>query len=161
MRSPEQGSVFRIIKVLWREFQADLAQRQVPAVTRSPLAQVREMGLAIAQLAEQQMALEGRVDYIDSTVTVLSTRIENADQRLARADERLDKAAQIVGQLQQRMGRIERTLAPGAIITDEQASEIANRVKAIAESLSQRDPSKNHYQAIFGELYRRFMFLLM
>lgn len=143
-------------RVLWREFQADLTQRQAPTVARSPLAQVREMGLAIAQLAEQQMALEGRVDYIDGTVTVLSTRIENTDQRLDRADERLDKAAQIVGQLQQRLGRVERKLEPGAVITDEQAAEIANRVKAIAESLSHRDPSKNHYQSIFGELYRRF-----
>lgn len=111
------------------------------------------MGLTIAQLAEQ-MALEGRVDYIDGTVTVLSTRIENTDQRLDRANGRLDKAAQIVGQLQQRLGRVERKLEPGAVITDEQASEIMNRVKAIAESL--RDPSKNHYQSIFGELYRLF-----
>jgi hypothetical protein len=47
-------------KVLWREFQADLAQRRQPAVARSPLAQVREMGLA--HLAEQQMALKGRVE---------------------------------------------------------------------------------------------------
>jgi hypothetical protein len=102
LRLGEQDGVFRIIKVLWREFQADLAQRQQPAAARSPLAQVREMCLAIAQLAEQQMALEGRVDYIDGTVTALSTRVDNADQRLDRADERLDRAAQIVGQLQQR-----------------------------------------------------------
>jgi chromosome segregation ATPase len=114
------------------------------------------MGLAIAQLAEQQMALEGRVDNIDGTVTVLSTRVDNADQRLDRTDERLDRAAQIVGQLQHRLGSIERKLEPGAVITDEQAAELSNRIKAIAESLSQRDPSKNHYQAIFGELYRRF-----
>ncbi len=130
-------------KVLWREFQTDLAQRQQPAVARPPLAHVREMGLVIAQLAEQQMALEGRVDYMDDTVTVLSTRIENADQRLDQTDERLDRAAQIVGKLQHRLGTIERKLEPGALITDEQASEISNRVKAIAESLSQRDPSKN------------------
>ena len=143
-------------RVLWREFQADLAQRHPPASVRSPLAQVREMGLAIAQLAEQQMALEGRVEYIDGTVTVLSTRVEKADERLARTDERLDRAAQIVGQLQQRLGTVERKLEPGAHVTDEQAAEISNRVKALAQLLSQRDPSKNHYQAIFGELYRRF-----
>jgi hypothetical protein len=143
-------------KILWREFQAEIAQRQPAAAMRSPLAQVREMGLAIAHLAEQQMALEGRVDYIDGTVTVLSTRVERADERLARTDERLDKAAQIVGQIQQRLGTIERKLEPGAPIADEQAAEISNRVKAIAQALSQKDPSKNHYQAIFGELYRRF-----
>lgn len=143
-------------KVLWREFQSDLAQRQPPATVRSPLAQVREMGLAIAQLAEQQMAMEGRVEYIDGTVTVLSTRVDKADERLERTDERLDRAAQIVGQLQHRLGTIERKLDPAAHITDEQAAEISNKVKALAEFLSQHDPSKNHYQSIFGELYRRF-----
>ncbi len=143
-------------KVLWREFQADLAQRHQPTVVRSPLAQVREMGLAIARLAEQQMALEGRVDYMDGTMTVLSTRADKADERLDQTDERLERAAQIVGQLQHRLGSIERKLEPGAQITDEQSSEISNRVKAIAQFLSQKDPSKNHYQAIFGELYRRF-----
>jgi hypothetical protein len=136
-------------RVLWREFQSDLAQRQPTATVRSPLAQVREMGLAIAQLAEQQMALEGRIEYIDGTVTVLSTRVD-------KADERLDRAAQIVGQLQQRLGTMERKLEPGAHVTNEQAAEISNKVKALAQLLSQKDPSKNHYQAIFGELYRRF-----
>jgi P22_AR N-terminal domain len=143
-------------KVLWREFQSDVVQRQQPTVMRSPLAQVREMGLAIAQLAEQQMALEGQVEYIDGTVTVLSIRVDKADERLERTDERLDRAAQIVGQLQQRLGTIERKLEPGAHVTDEQAAEISNKVKALAQFLSQKDPTKNHYQAIFGELYRRF-----
>jgi hypothetical protein len=59
LHSVEQDGVFRIIKVLWREFQADLAQRHQPTVARSSLAQVTQKGLAIAQLAEQQMALEG------------------------------------------------------------------------------------------------------
>lgn len=136
-------------RVLWREFQADLAYRQQSTVVRSPLAQVREMGLAIAQLAEQQMALEGHVEYIDGAVTVLATRAD-------KADERLDRAAQIVGQLQQRLGTIERKLEPAAHITDEQAAEVSNKVKALAQLLSQREPAKNHYQAIFGELYRRF-----
>jgi hypothetical protein len=134
-------------RVLWKEFQSDLAQRQT-ALARSPLAQVREMGLAIAQLAEQQMALEGRVVYIDGTVTVLSSRVD-------KADERLDRAAQIVGQLQQRLGTIERKLEHSHV-TDAQAAEISNKVKALAQLLSEKDPSKNHYQSIFGELYRRF-----
>jgi septal ring factor EnvC (AmiA/AmiB activator) len=107
------------------------------------------MGLAIAQLAEQQMALESRVDYVEGTVTTISTRVD-------RSDERLDRAAQVVGQLQQRLGAVERKLEPGAVVTDEQAAEISNHVKALAQLLTQKDPSKNHYQSIFGELYRRF-----
>jgi hypothetical protein len=144
-------------RVLWREFQTDLAQRQQQtSVARSPLAQVREMGLAIAQLAEQQMALEGRVDYVEGSVTVISTKLDEHNDKLARADERLDRAAQVVGQLQQRLGAVERRLDPAAHITEEQAAEISNRVKALAQLLTEKDPSKNHYQAIFGELYRRF-----
>jgi hypothetical protein len=143
-------------KVLWREFQADLAQRHPSAVMRSPLAQVREMGLAIAQLAEQQMALEGRVDYVEGTVTVIAARMDESDQQLVRTDERLDRAAQVVGQLQQRLGAVERRLDPASHVTEEQAAEISNRVKALAQLLTQKDPSKNHYQSIFAELYRRF-----
>ncbi|MEP6774744.1 MAG: hypothetical protein ABJA50_04035 [Chloroflexota bacterium] len=37
----------------------------------------------------------------------------------------------MAGQLQQRIGTIERKLEPGAIITDEQAAEISNKVKAV------------------------------
>ena len=88
-------------------------------------------------------------------MTVLSTRVDKADERLKRTDERLYRAAQIVRQLQQRLGTMERKLEPGHV-TDEQAAEISNRVKALAQFLSNHDPSKNHYQAIFGELYRRF-----
>lgn len=144
-------------RVLWREFQTDLAQRQQQtSVARSPLAQVREMALAIAQMAEQQMALESRVDYVEGSVTIISTKLEQSNEKLARTDERLDRAAQVVGQLQQRLGSVERRLDPGAHVTEEQAAEISNRVKALAQLLTQKDPSKNHYQAIFGELYRRF-----
>jgi hypothetical protein len=37
-----------------------------------------------------------------------------------------------------------------------QAAEVSNRVKALAELLTGKDASKNHYQGIFGELYRRY-----
>ncbi len=40
--------------------------------------------------------------------------------------------------------------------SDKQAAEISNRVKALAEALTKKDPGKNHYQSIFAELYRRF-----
>jgi hypothetical protein len=47
-------------------------------------------------------------------------------------------------------------LAPREAITDEQAADVAVKVKAIAMTLTERDNSKNHFQAIFNELHRRF-----
>lgn len=33
---------------------------------------------------------------------------------------------------------------------------MSNQVKALAELLTGKDASKNHYQGVFAELYRRF-----
>jgi len=101
----------------------------------SALAQIRDMALAIANMAEQQMLLEGRVTTTEA---------------------RLDKAAVVVGDLSKRLGRLESRLSPGSYITDEQAAEVSQRVKALAARLQEQTPGKNYYQSIFGELYRRF-----
>jgi len=47
-------------------------------------------------------------------------------------------------------------LHPSAYITDEQAAEVQSAVAAVAMTLTKRDPSKNHFQAIHAELHRRF-----
>lgn len=103
------------------------------------LEQLRETGLAIAQLAEQQIAIE--------------TRLTN----------RLDKAAQVVGDIQRRLSAVERRVQPAEIISDEQASDIALSVKALGELLTNQAAQRgkgekipNYYQSIFTELYRRF-----
>jgi P22_AR N-terminal domain len=103
------------------------------------LEQLRETGLAIAQLAEQQIAIE--------------TRLTN----------RLDKAAQVIGDIQRRLGAVERRVKPAEIISDEQASDIALSVKSLGELLTNQSAQKgkgekipNYYQSIFTELYRRF-----
>jgi len=131
-------------RVLWQAFQADalslvehgaLPAQAMPAAPSAALVQIREMGLAIVQMAEQQMALEQRVTAVDG---------------------RMDRAAQVVGELRRRLSIVERRLDPMARITDEQASEISNRVKSLAEVMTEKQPGKNNYQGIFGELYRRF-----
>ena len=138
-------------KVLWRAFQAEalgLAQLQ-PAVagqtvqdppvvapsTTLVLTQLRDQALAQYQLAEQQLALEARVTT---------------------HDERFQRAAVVIRDIQQRLGALEERIQPAEVITEAEASEVASQVKALAEALMQRDPSKNHYQGIFGELNRRF-----
>jgi hypothetical protein len=103
--------------------------------TETTLLQIREMGRAIMQMAEEQMHLTQRVN----------------------------KAAIIVGQhtklitsLEQRIAPLERQLSPRDAITDEQASDIAEKVKAVAMTITEQDNSKNHFQAIFNELHRRY-----
>lgn len=92
------------------------------------LIQIREMALAIAQLADQQITLTSR----------------------------LDKAAIVVGEHGRRLTILEQQLAPRQAITDEQTSDIAEKVKALAMFLGEQDSTKNHFQSIFAELYRRF-----
>lgn len=115
-----------------------LAQAFQGAAVSSPsssLAQIRDMGLAIADMAEQQMLLE---------------------QRVTTTEGRLERAAVVVGDLSKRLGRLESRLSPGSYITDEQAAEVSQRVKALAGLLQEQQPGRNYYQSIFGELYRRF-----
>ncbi len=96
--------------------------------TRAALEQIRQNALAVARLAEEQLRLGAR----------------------------LDKAAVIVGQHSRRLAALERQLAPGQAVTDAQAADVAEKVKALAMALTAQDASKNHFQAIYNELYRRF-----
>ena len=98
--------------------------------TETSLLQVREMGLAIARMAEEQIEFERRVTKTES---------------------RLDKAAIVIGDVQKRLTAVEQHLPPSDAVTDEQASQISQAVKAIALS----SPDKN-FGKIYGELYRKF-----
>lgn len=127
-------------RVLWQAFQADVLAlvdqgsiEDIPINTS--LIHIREMGLAIARMAEQQLAQE---------------------QRLATTNRRLDVAGAVINQMDRRLGEIERRISPPQYVTDEMAAEIMLAVKSLAEELSQHHPSKNHYQAVYTEIYRRF-----
>lgn len=135
-------------KVLWRAFQVE-ALSQTPAppenteldtvdtvpATVMVLRQLRDQALAQYQMAEHQLALEARV----------STH-----------DERFHRAAIVIQDMQRRLGALEERSQPAALLTEAEASEIGNAVKALADLLTERNPAKNHYQGIFGELNRRF-----
>jgi quinol monooxygenase YgiN len=86
-------------------------------------------------MAEQQMIMEQRVSFTEG---------------------RLDRAAVVVGDLSKRLGSLEHRLRPGSNITDEQAAEISQKVKALAALLQEQRPGQNYYQGIFGELYRKY-----
>lgn len=120
-----QEECYRVLSTAFLETEESEIQ---PSRETQSLMQIREMGRAIMQMAEQQLALTARVD----------------------------KAAVIVGEHGRRITNLEQQLAPRQAITDEQATDIAEKVKALAMALTEKDSSKNQFQSIFAELYRRF-----
>jgi hypothetical protein len=120
-------------RVLWSAFRADAVLGRGPRTT----AEARDVGLAVARQAEQQLADE---------------------DRLATTEVRLDRAAAVVGDLARRLTDVEHRLTSGERISEAQAAEISQAVKALAAVLTERGQvsGRTPYQAVFGELYRRF-----
>jgi hypothetical protein len=127
--------------VLWQAFKSQILIEADDALVPSTdveleqLAQIAEMGRAITRMAEEQLEIRRRVDAAARAFKAM------------RGD---------IADVQVRLGVLEDKLHPAAYITDTQAAEVSNRVKALAELLTGKDASKNHYQGIFGELYRRY-----
>lgn len=128
-------------EVLWQAFQAETLSAAPTSRSMASIAEVREFGLALTRLAEEHMALDARVST---------------------AEDRLDQASQVVGGLLRDMSQtkkevadLARRVAPGTPITEEQAGDLQQRVKALAMLLTEANPGKNHFQAIWGELNRR------
>jgi hypothetical protein len=134
--------------VLWRAYQAgDLGApgprpEMAPAGAGATLAQVRATALAVAALAEQQMAFDDRLSDVDTRVGIV--------------DARLDRAAVAYLGLDRRLTAIESGTTP-ATITQAQAAEVSQAVKALAQLITEHHPeARNAYAGVFGELYRRF-----
>jgi hypothetical protein len=143
-------------RVLWRAFQADLA-RHAPVTHANPsLTHVRDLALAIVQMSEQQLALEAQVGAVRTDMAHLSGQQIVLHDAVSAIDGRVDRAALVIKELQRRLGSVEERIQPGSVISEAQAAEISSRVKALAQQLTAASPGKNHYQGIFGELYRRF-----
>lgn len=126
--------------VLWQAFKPQILVEEraiVPADTPAivQLQQIAEMGHAIARMAEQQIELQ---------------------RQQAALHQRMDSAAKVIKDVQVRIAVLEDTLHPSAFITEAQATEVSNQVKALAELLTGQAGGKNQYQGIFAELYRRF-----
>ena len=137
-------------RVLWQAFQADVVQT-VPAASTpgSSLSQVRDLALAIAQMAEQQLALEGRV-------TDLAQQQTSMQGHIVTVATRMDRAAAVVGELQRRLDVVEQQVDPRNYISHAQATELSAHVKALATLMTEHGTKDNHYQGVFAELYRRF-----
>ena len=112
----------------------DAFQDREPTGPMSALMQVREMGRAIMQMAEEQMVFERRLTSTEGHI--VQTNI-------------------VMGNLTERVETLEKRVSPGASVTEEQASQISQAVKAVA-MVSSKASGTNQYGAVYGELYRKF-----
>ena len=134
--------------VLWQAFKPQiivaepepLAESETSAIQQ--IQQIIEMGYAIARMGEQQLEIQRQQRALTGRLDTAARVIRNVQSQLEHVDVRL--------------GAVEDLLSPRAVITDAQATEVASRVKALAELLTGVHAGKNHYQGIFAELYRRF-----
>lgn len=149
---------------VWEAFAAEMGWSQTAntsPTTTDPgllsLEQVAEFGRALTTLAEQQIAFQH-----EQTQVMIEVRgaLSEHEQRLTVQEDRMDKAAQVMGATIREVQTLKKRLDPGATITDEQAAELSNRIKAIAEELTRQAAGtphqKNYYASLFGELHRRF-----
>jgi uncharacterized phage infection (PIP) family protein YhgE len=77
------------------------------------------------------------------------------EQRLSSTEGRVYQAVTIVGDLTERVATLEQRIAPGEAVTNDQASQISQAVKAVAVVLT-RQSGSNQFGAVYGELYRKF-----
>ncbi len=133
--------------VLWQAFKPQILFEETEIVKSESqaiqqLQQIAEMGYAIARMAEQQIELQRQQELLTGRVDTAARVIRDMQGHL--------------GNVEVRLGLLEDQFQPAALITDTQATEISNQVKALAEFLTGKERAKNHYQGIFAELYRRF-----
>lgn len=133
--------------VLWQAFKPQIVTEEAPIVVAESVAiqqiqQIIEMGYAIARMGEQQLELQRQQEALTGRMDAAARIIRDVQGHLGHIDVRL--------------GAVEERLLPAATISDAQATEVSNRVKALAELLTSSHNGKNHYQGIFAELYRRF-----
>lgn len=119
-------------RVLARAFVKESAGDVSPAA--ATLLQVREMGRAIMQMAEEQLEFE---------------------RRLTTTEGRLERAAGVYGDLTRRVTALEQKASPATAVTEEQASQVSQAVKAVALELG-RQSGRNEFGGVYGELYRTF-----
>lgn len=94
----------------------------------SALMQVREMGLAIARMAEEQIEFDQRLNSTETAVSNLDERLHVLEEKLA---------------------------PPEHAVTNAQASQISQAVKAVAIVMG-KQTKRNEFGGVYGELYRKF-----
>lgn len=124
--------------ILWNAFKSDILPSEPEPTNLSGAALALEIAEAVAALARQQLALEQRhntmANYMRGFVQQVRSTLTTQDQRLASLELRLD---------------------PKAIITEEQAAELALAVKNVGQRLAAQG-DRAGYAQVYSELYRRY-----
>lgn len=127
-------------RVLWEAFRtgelaidnnfSDLLQQE-----DSPSVQAYKMLSALTRMAKQQIIIENRLNDQDKAITFNTLTLTDLAQRME--------------SLEADIGREDR------LITNSQAVQVAQAVKAIALELGKRS-RRNEFGGVYGELHRRF-----
>jgi hypothetical protein len=117
-------------RVLAREF----VQKPTTSNASTSLQQVREMGLAIVRMAEEQMEFDRRLGVTEATV---------------------QETAIVVDVLRADINELKARTDPGEDVTNEQASQISQAVKAVAIAQGKKS-GRNEFGVTYGELYRKY-----
>lgn len=127
-----RGRLIAYQRECYRVLAAAFQRPDETAVTpqAAALLQIRAMGEAITRMADELLIIE---------------------QRQTTAEKRLDRAAEFVGTMNKRLTAVERQVRAGNL-TEEQASEIKNRVNQIAQALTEVEPAKSHYPTVYAAL---------
>ncbi len=96
--------------------------------TDSEAVQAYKMALAVVKLARNQVILESQLQTHSDTLTQYGNRLEELEAAIAQ---------------------------PDSMVTQEQASQISQAVKAIAIELG-KQTKRNEFGGVYGELYRKF-----
>ena len=111
---------------------------------------------ALTRLKGEMTPAEQALATIEALYMMARQQVE-LERQVAHAHARMDKASQVVGHTIERVGALElRVYGHYQVISEEQAAELAELVKTIAHTLTERDPAGgNYYQSVWGELHRR------
>ena len=122
--------------MLWAAFKHAILPQTTAITPTQPggAALAYELATAVQNLAREQMEHEQRIGAM-----------ETSQQR----------ARQWARGIENRVTALEVHFFPDTRISDAQAGELAQQVKAVAYALQQRGQA-NGYQQVYGELYRRY-----
>lgn len=131
-------------RVLWNAFKGDVLPA-APASGASGAALALEIAEAVAALARQQLAYEGRLDQMAGQLA------DVAGRQTVIADYLHAYLPRIEG----RVTALELQLSSGAVISEAQAAEIALAVKNVGQRLAAAG-DRNGYAKVYSEMYRRY-----
>ena len=103
--------------------------------TSATLAQVEAMGLAIATMAREQMEIEVRLGKTEIVTQATAVSVVDLQRRMEGVEEKLSP--------------------PDHAVTDAQASQISQAVKAVGLAYG-KQTGRVEFGAVYGEMYRKF-----